>query len=188
MQRVNVEGLYAVVQACLPHLQQKTTGEWKGRIIVISPPIYSRFFRGKTAYAMGKVGMSVLTMGLAMDFQREGKKEMAVTSLWPATAVESAATKNLAKDDAKDLRTAKVFSDAVLEIIRAPAEEVNGKCLIDEDFLRSRGQTDFEQYNLVPGAKPRRMLPQEFPDLSVKEQDDEGRRMDSTVLRGESKL
>lgn len=50
----------------------------------VSPPIYSRFFRGKTAYAMGKVGMSVLTMGIAMDWEREGKKDMAITSIWPA--------------------------------------------------------------------------------------------------------
>lgn len=56
-----------------------------GRVIVVSPPIYSRFFRGKTAYAMGKVGMSVLTKGLAMDFERQGVADrMAITSIWPA--------------------------------------------------------------------------------------------------------
>lgn len=78
MQRVNPEGLYATIQAALPHLPST------GRIVVVSPPIYSRFFRGKTAYAMGKVGMSVLTKGLAMDFEREGKNDMAITSIWPA--------------------------------------------------------------------------------------------------------
>lgn len=78
MQRVNPEGLYATVQAVLPQISSS------GRIVVVSPPIYSRFFRGKTAYAMGKVGMSVLTKGLAMDFEREGKKDMAITSIWPA--------------------------------------------------------------------------------------------------------
>jgi NAD(P)-dependent dehydrogenase (short-subunit alcohol dehydrogenase family) len=82
MQQVNVEGLYATVQACLP--QFKAQG-WNGRIIVVSPPIYSRFFRGKTAYAMGKVAMSVLTIGLAMDWKREGRENMAITSIWPAT-------------------------------------------------------------------------------------------------------
>lgn len=82
MQKVNPEGLYGTVQAALPHF--KANG-WKGRIIVVSPPLYSRFFRGKTAYAIGKVGMSVLTKRLAMDFVREGKKEMAITSIWPAT-------------------------------------------------------------------------------------------------------
>lgn len=79
MQRVNPEGLYAVIQAALPHLHKSN-----GRIVVVSPPIYSRFFRGKTAYAMGKVGMSVLTKGLAMDFVREGRSNMAISSIWPA--------------------------------------------------------------------------------------------------------
>ncbi|KAI9897810.1 hypothetical protein N3K66_007666 [Trichothecium roseum] len=81
MQRVNPEGLYATVQAALPAF---AAGGWRGRVVVVSPPIYSRFFRGKTAYAMGKVGMSVLTKGLAMDWVREGKDEMAITSIWPA--------------------------------------------------------------------------------------------------------
>jgi NAD(P)-dependent dehydrogenase (short-subunit alcohol dehydrogenase family) len=81
MQRVNPEGLYATVQAALPYFKQNG---WNGRIIVVSPPIYSRFFRGKTAYAMGKVGMSVLTKGLAVDFEREGRTGMAITSIWPA--------------------------------------------------------------------------------------------------------
>ena len=51
MQQVNPEGLYATVQAVLPVFAKNG---WKGRIIVVSPPIYSRFFRGKTAYAMGE--------------------------------------------------------------------------------------------------------------------------------------
>lgn len=81
MQSVNVEGLYATIQAALPQFERSN---WKARVIVVSPPIYSRFFRGKTAYAMGKVAMSVLTKGLAMDWVREGKKDMAITSIWPA--------------------------------------------------------------------------------------------------------
>lgn len=88
MQRVNPEGLYGAVQACLP-VFAKT--RWKARIVVVSPPIYSRFFRGKTAYAMGKAGMSVLTKGLAMDFEREGRAGMAITSLWPACVSRCAA-------------------------------------------------------------------------------------------------
>lgn len=81
MQKVNVEGLYGTIHACLP---QWALQKWKARVIVVSPPIYSRFFRGKTAYAMGKVGMSIMTKGLAMDWQREKKSDMAITSIWPA--------------------------------------------------------------------------------------------------------
>jgi NAD(P)-dependent dehydrogenase (short-subunit alcohol dehydrogenase family) len=186
MQKVNVEGLYGVVQATLPHFKQ-ADGRWRGRIVVVSPPIYSRFFRGKTAYAVGKVGMSVLTKGLAMDFVREGKRKMAITSLWPATAIQSAATQNLAKEDKRDLRTANVFSDAVLVILGSEVEEVNGELLLDEDFLRTKGVDDFGKYSLVEGSNPRRIMPRKFPDLRVEEQDDEGRRVDSTEL-GASKL
>ena len=61
MQKVNAEGLYGCVQACLPCFAENG---WQGRIVVVCPPIYERFFRGKTAYAMGKVAMSVLVKGL----------------------------------------------------------------------------------------------------------------------------
>ena len=190
MQKINPEGLYGCVQACLPHFEAQG---WKGRIIVVSPPIYSRFFRGKTAYAMGKVGMSVLTKGLAMDFEREGKEGMAVTSIWPATAIESAATAQItARDPAegKDLRKASIFSDAVLAMLRAETKVVNGLLDLDEDFLRREcGITDFGKYSVVEGARPRRIMPKVFPSLEVEEQEDEGRRVDSNKLKkGKARL
>ncbi|KAI1768820.1 NAD(P)-binding protein [Hypoxylon sp. FL1150] len=188
MQRVNPEGLYGAVSAALPHLKRSADGG--GRIIVVSPPIYSRFFRGKTAYAMGKVGMSVLTKGLAMDFERQGLEGMAITSLWPAVAIESAATRALTTrnpSEARDLRRATIFSDAVVAILRAPAASVNGLLALDEDFLRSEvggGVTDFSGYAVVKGAEPRRIMPARLPDLRVAEQEDEGRRMDSSKEEG----
>jgi NAD(P)-dependent dehydrogenase (short-subunit alcohol dehydrogenase family) len=180
MQRVNVEGLYATIQAALPHFKQNG---WVGRIIVVSPPIYSRFFRGKTAYAIGKVGMSVLTKGLAMDWEREGKTNMAITSIWPSTAIISAATEQNGAGNSEDLRKPTIFSDAISAMLRAPVADVNGCLELDEDFLRKVGITDFDKYSIVTGAKPRRIMPAEFPDLTVKEQADEGHRMDSTSLR-----
>lgn len=179
MQKVNPEGLYATIQAAFPHF--KANG-WKGRIIVVSPPIYSRFFRGKAGYAMGKVGMSVLTKGLAMDFERQGRKEMAITSVWPAVSIQSAATGTLSRAGPaalNDLRKSTIFSDAILAMLKAPTEVVNGLLDLDEDFLRNHaGITDFSKYSVVEGAKPRRIMPAEFPDLRVKEQDDEGSRID----------
>ncbi|KAJ6780510.1 hypothetical protein PWT90_07334 [Aphanocladium album] len=196
MQSVNPEGLYAVVQAALPHLRQSASnhagssnggGGGGGRIIVVSPPIYSRFFRGKTAYAMGKVGMSVLTKGLAMDFVRQGLADrMAITSLWPAVAIESAATERMTRlnpDEERDLRKPSIFSDAMLAIAGAPAADVNGELLLDEDFLHDYcGVRDFRKYNVVPDSEPRRIMPAKLPDLRVAEQDDEGKRVDSTKL------
>ncbi|ODH28602.1 hypothetical protein ACO22_03920 [Paracoccidioides brasiliensis] len=192
MQQVNPEGLYSSVQAALPYFAKNG---WKGRIIVVSPPIYSRFFRGKTAYAMGKIGMSVLTKGLAMDFIRQGRKDMAITSIWPAVSIESAATKRSTDKDpsfAKELRKPTIFSAAIIGILHAPASTVNGLLTLDEDFLREYcGVTDFSEYSTVPGSNPRRIMPAKFPTLEVEEQDDEGRRVDSTVFRvaeGKSRL
>lgn len=191
MQSVNADGLYAAIQHALPVFEKQS---WKGRIIVVSPPIYSRFFRGKTAYAMGKVAMSVLTKGLAMDFERMGKTEMAVTSIWPAVAIQSAATETFkhgsGEERLRQLRKATIFSDAMLAIVKAPASKVNGELVLDEDFLRDvEGVADFGKYSVVPGATPRRIMPVDLPNLRVKDHDDEGDRMDSNVIReGKAKL
>lgn len=72
----------------------------------------------------------------------------------------------------------------MLAILQADASVVNGRCLLDEDFLREQaGMTDFSKYAVVPGTSPRRIMPAILPDLTVAEQDDEGNRMDSTALR-----
>jgi hypothetical protein len=94
----------------------------------------------------------------------------------------------LDRETVKDLRKPTIYSDAILEMLKAPAEKVNGLLELDEDFLRNyAGVTDFSKYSVVEGAVPRRIMPAKFPDLTVAEQADEGRRTDSTKLRA-SKL
>lgn len=187
-------GLYSTIQSCLPIFKSQS---YRARIIVVSPPIYSRFTHGKTAYAMTKLAMSILTLGLAKDIERQKHSDMAITSIWPAVAIESAATEfntplaaggDVAKinERKKDLRKPTIFSDAILGMIRAPTGRVNGLIDTDEDFLRREcgySDEDFEKYNVVPGHKPRRIMPKVFPDLSVEGQNDEGVRMDSVKLR-----
>lgn len=91
-------------------------------------------------------------------------------------------------DSIKDLRKATIYSDAILAMLRAPIKDVNGLIDLDEDFLRNHGGiTDFSKYSIVEGATPRRIMPAKFPDLTVAEQADEGRRTDSLKLR-DSKL
>lgn len=43
--------------------------------------------------------------------------------------------------------------------------------------------TDFSKYSVVPGSSPPRIMPAVLPDLSVEEQDDEGKRYDSAKSR-----
>ena len=75
-----------------------------------------------------------------------------------------------------------IFSDAILAVLNAPPETVNGLLDTDEDFLRRQcGVSDFSEYSVVSGSIPRRILPAKFPVLEVAEQDDEGQRLDSSV-------
>ena len=46
--------------------------------------------------------MSVLVKGLAMDFVRQGRNEMAVTSIWPASVCDF--TFALGRGEADDVR------------------------------------------------------------------------------------
>jgi hypothetical protein len=123
---------------------------------------------------------------LSMDWIREEKTNMAITGIWPAVAIESAATQDAVAADMDrrgDLRKPAIFSDAILAMLNSATAEVNGVLTTDEDFLRDMGGvTDFSKYNLVPGSVPRRIMPKEFPDLTVEGQNDEGVRTDSTVL------
>lgn len=106
-------------------------------------------------------------------------------------SIKSAATKRIEETDPaskRDLRTSDIFSDAILAMLRAPTSVVNGLLDLDEDFLRNyAGVTDFSKYSFVEGAVPRRIMPKKLPDLTVVEQNDEGRRVDSTKL-GRPKL
>lgn len=86
-------------------------------------------------------------------------------------------------DEERDLRKPTIFSDAILAIIRADPATVNGELVLDEDFLRDHcGVTDFSKYNVVEGSNPRRIMPAKLPSLRVAEQDDEGKRVDSSKL------
>ncbi|PHH62408.1 hypothetical protein CDD80_1353 [Ophiocordyceps camponoti-rufipedis] len=120
--------------------------------------------------------MSVLVKGLAFDWEGSDK---AITGIWPAVAIESAATQQTTTAnpaEKRNLRKPDIFSDAILSILNAPPSLVNGQLLLDEDFLRQHASvSDFSRYSLVPGAVPRRIMPRILPDLSVAEQADEGK-------------
>jgi NAD(P)-dependent dehydrogenase (short-subunit alcohol dehydrogenase family) len=186
MHEVNTQGLYCVVQEILPHFY----GQGHGTLVVVSPPIYSRFPRGKTAYAMTKFAMTTLTMGLHHDFKRQNSKsgfEGVVCSIWPATGIVSAATEITRPGSSVELRKPSIFADAILAILEVPRREwgrVSGKTWLDEDYLRElKGMSDFSGYAVKQGVEVRRIMPRRLPILEVEEEDDEGDRMDSIQLR-----
>jgi len=176
LHEVNMRGCYHTVQTVLPHFRKQGSG----RFLLVSPPIYSRFFRGKVAYAITKVGMTVLVHGLAEELKGTG---LAITALWPATAIESQVS---VKMDAPPglMRKATIFADAVASIGEEPANRFNGDALIDEDYLREHKgfvDDDFIKYRGNPLVEPMRLLPKQFPSLLVAEQDAPGLQMSSVA-------
>ena len=143
---VNVRGAFAVTAAFLPALQAQRSGH----VIMMSPPIDLGAIPGHIAYMISKYGMTMIVLGLAQELEGTG---ISATALWPKTIIESFAVINFKLGDPSVWRKADILADATYEILQRPAD-TNGKALIDEDFLRGLGYTDFEQYNCVPGGKP----------------------------------
>jgi citronellol/citronellal dehydrogenase len=44
----------------------------------------------------------------------------------------------------------------VLRLVQKEPAEITGQALLDEDFLRAEGVTDFSHYACVPGTDPPR--------------------------------
>ncbi|XP_052233845.1 hydroxysteroid dehydrogenase-like protein 2 isoform X2 [Dreissena polymorpha] len=172
---VNVRGAYVTVQESVPvMLQQKF-----GRLVLVAPPIYNRFFKGKTPYSITKVGMTVLAMGLANELRDTG---VSICTLWPATVIQSHVT-DVMHVPRSHMRTPDIFADAVCRIVQEPTDKLNGKVLLDEDYLRSEGVTDFTRYRCDPDVEPPRMMPRALPDLTVQEEHEQ-----LNILNKDSKL
>jgi len=143
---VNARGAFAVTAGFLPTMRKQNSGH----VIFMSPPIDVSVVAGRVAYWISKFGMTLTAIGLGEELAGTG---VSATALWPRTIIESTATINFKMGDPSIWRKADILADAVWEILERP-EETRGKALIDEEFLRSIGYTDFDQYNCVPDGHP----------------------------------
>eukprot|EP01116_Phalansterium_solitarium_P020874 TRINITY_DN6316_c0_g1_i1.p1 TRINITY_DN6316_c0_g1~~TRINITY_DN6316_c0_g1_i1.p1 ORF type:complete len:309 (+),score=42.91 TRINITY_DN6316_c0_g1_i1:57-929(+) len=148
--QVNSRASFALTSLCLPYMLKQ---RW-GHVITMSPPIDMDMLKGKVAYCISKFGMTLLAHGLAQETAGKG---VASNALWPATMVESFATINFALGERASWRKASILADSVLEIVKEDPNLPSGRALIDEDFLRTKGVTDFTKYRCDPNIEPPRM-------------------------------
>jgi citronellol/citronellal dehydrogenase len=148
MHQVNTRGTFLVSKACIPHLKKAANPH----ILNLAPPLdmEAKWFKGHVAYTMAKFGMSMCTLGMSAEFARDG---IAVNSLWPLTAIDTAAVRNLLGGDgmAAISRSPAILADAAYAIFNRPSREATGNFFIDEEVLRAEGVTDFSAY--APDAK-----------------------------------
>lgn len=147
MQGVNARGTFLVSKMCIPHLRKAPNPH----ILTLSPPLdmSAKWFKGHVAYTMAKFGMSMCTLGMSAEFAKDG---IAVNSLWPLTAIDTAAVRNLLGGAAVAAmsRAPAIMADAAHAILTRPARETTGNFFIDEEVLRAEGVSDFSVY--APGA------------------------------------
>jgi citronellol/citronellal dehydrogenase len=158
---VNVRGTYLCTQTCLPHLVKAAQAGRNPHVLNMSPPLSMKqhWFKNHVAYTMAKYGMSECTLGHSGEFKPLG---IAVNSLWPRTAIATAALQMIPGVDVNKCRTAEILSDAAYLILTSDAKTTTGNFFIDDELLASHGVTDLDQYSVVPGTKD--FIPDFFVD------------------------
>jgi len=147
---VNARGAFA----CTHHLLPAMRAQKFGHVLMMSPPVQPEAAAGKIAYAISKFGMTLIAQGLAGEVRDEN---VAANALWPATMIESLATINWGLGDRTVWRKPEILADATVRIFAKEPRTFTGHALIDEDFLRAEGVTDFARYRCDPDTEPPRV-------------------------------
>jgi citronellol/citronellal dehydrogenase len=147
---VNARAAFLCARAVLPAM----IARGQGHIVNMAPPLDLTMVPGRVAYAISKLAMTLITYGLAEEVRPHN---VAVNSLWPVTIIESQASINGGLGTPAQWRKPDILVDCVLRLVRKEPGEVTGRALLDEDFLRAEGVTDFSGYACVPGTEPQRL-------------------------------
>ena len=158
---VNVRGTYCCTQTCLPELIKSAKAGRNPHVLNLSPPLSMRehWFKNHVAYTMAKYGMSECTLGHAGEFRPLG---IGVNSLWPRTAIATAALQMIPGIDVGRCRTPQILADAACAILTSDAKTTSGNFFIDDEVLAKAGITDLEKYSVTPGTKD--FIPDFFVD------------------------
>lgn len=150
MHDINGRGTFLCSKMTLPHLKRGNNPH----ILNISPPLdmVSKWFAPHVAYSIAKFNMSMCTLGMAAEFGIDG---IAVNSLWPLTAIDTSAVRNVLGGNgmAAASRSPEIMADAAAVILNKPAREFTGRFVIDEEVLREEGVEDFSIYASDPDGK-----------------------------------
>ena len=134
MQDINTRGTFLMTKTCLPYLKKSE----HAHILTLSPPLdlNAKWFGPHVAYTISKMGMSMLTLGHAKELENFS---IGVNSLWPLTAIDTAAVRNIlgGEETAQKSRSPEIMADAAYEILSKNPSDCTGNFFIDEVLLLS---------------------------------------------------
>jgi citronellol/citronellal dehydrogenase len=143
MQQINSRGTFVVTRAALPHLRESS----HAHVLTLSPPLSAdpRWLGGHSAYTLSKMGMTMITLGLAAD---EAGSGIGANCLWPRTIIATAAVQNLLGGDAaiRMARTPEIMGDAAHAILVRDPRSCTGNTFMDDEVLAEAGITDLDRY------------------------------------------
>jgi citronellol/citronellal dehydrogenase len=153
MSQVNSRGTFLCSQKALPYLLKSGNPH----ILTLAPPpnLDPKWWGPHTAYTLAKMGMSLVTLGLAEEF----KGRVAVNALWPQTVIATDAINMIPGVELSACRKPDIVADAAVHILQQVFSTASGRFYIDEAVLREAGVTDFDAYAVEPG---KRLLPDLF--------------------------
>jgi citronellol/citronellal dehydrogenase len=144
MQQINARGTFVVTRACLPHLRESD----RAHVLTLSPPLSAdpRWLAGHSAYTLSKMGMTMITLGLAAD---EADAGIGANCLWPRTIIATAAVQNLlgGEQAMAKARTPEIVGDAAHAILVRDPRSCTGNAFIDDEVLAEAGVTDLARYS-----------------------------------------
>jgi citronellol/citronellal dehydrogenase len=144
MQQINSRGTFVVTRAALPHLRESS----HPHVLTLSPPLSAdpRWLRGHSAYTLSKMGMTMITLGLAAD---EAEAGIGANCLWPRTIIATAAVQNLLGGDEamRKARTPEIVGDAAHAILVRDPRSCTGNTFMDDEVLAEAGITDLDRYS-----------------------------------------
>jgi citronellol/citronellal dehydrogenase len=145
---INTRGTYMLTRAAIPHLRRSD----HAHVLTLSPPLSAdpRWLRGHAAYTVSKMGMTMLTLGVAQDEREHG---VGANCLWPRTMIATAAVQNLLGGDEAmaRARTPEIVADAARVILERDPRVATGNAYIDDEVLAEAGVTDLERYRAGAG-------------------------------------
>jgi citronellol/citronellal dehydrogenase len=145
---INTRGTYLLTRNALPHLRESD----HAHVLTLSPPLSTeqRWLRGHAVYTVSKMGMSMITLGVAEDEREHG---VGANCLWPRTLIATAAVQNLlGGDEAMAMsRTPEIVADAARVILERDPRRATGNTYIDDEVLAAAGVTDLERYRAADG-------------------------------------
>jgi len=101
--------------------------------------------------------MTLITHGLSGELENDG---IACNTLWPRTAVATAAVRNLlgGGPTIDGSRIPEIMADAAHVILTSDAKKTNDQFFIDDEVLAAVGVHDLQKYKVNPNIPDHKLI------------------------------